>query len=73
MKRHLTLQNFISRCLESKEIGITALNNDGEKLISDQHPGKAVIEVRSERQHLTPMMLQWRSHPLVDLNVQTSD
>uniref|UniRef100_A0A8C7ZP36 Periplakin n=1 Tax=Oryzias sinensis TaxID=183150 RepID=A0A8C7ZP36_9TELE len=48
-KRHY--ENFISRCLESKEIGITALNNDGEKLISDQHPGKAVIEAHMEAVH----------------------
>lgn len=38
-------QNFISKCLESKEATITSLNEDGEKLIASEHPGKNVIEV----------------------------
>lgn len=39
-------QNFISKCLESKEATITKLNDDGEKLIAAEHPGKNVIEVQ---------------------------
>lgn len=38
-------QNFISKCLEPKEATITKLNEDGEKLIAAEHPGKNVIEV----------------------------
>lgn len=38
-------QNFISKCLEPKEATITKLNDDGEKLIAAEHPGKNVIEV----------------------------
>lgn len=45
-------QNFISKCLESKEATITKLNDDGEKLIAAEHPGKNVIEVKN--QPLTP-------------------
>lgn len=39
-------QNFISKCLESKEATITKLNDDGEKMIASDHPGKNVIEVQ---------------------------
>jgi hypothetical protein len=39
------LQNFISKCLESKEATITKLNDDGETLMASGHPGKNVIEV----------------------------
>lgn len=45
-------QNFISKCLESKEATITKLNDDGEKLIAAEHPGKNVIEVKNHP--LTP-------------------
>lgn len=41
-------QNFISKCLESKEGTITKLSEDGEKLIAQGHPGKNVIEVQSD-------------------------
>lgn len=41
----LSKQNFISKCLESKEATITKLNDDGEKLVASDHPGKNVIEV----------------------------
>lgn len=40
-------QNFISKCLESKEATITKLNDDGERLINADHPGKNVIEVKT--------------------------
>lgn len=43
----LLQQNFISKCLESKEATITKLNDDGEKLIASDHPGKNVIEVQA--------------------------
>ncbi|KAI4821678.1 hypothetical protein KUCAC02_007272 [Chaenocephalus aceratus] len=44
-------QNFIGKCLESKEATITKLNDDGEKLIASDHPGKNVIEAHTEAVH----------------------
>ncbi|XP_026870533.2 periplakin [Electrophorus electricus] len=44
-------ENFISKCLESKEMTITKLNDDGEKLIAEDHPGKNVIEAHTEAVH----------------------
>uniref|UniRef100_A0A3Q1I377 Periplakin n=1 Tax=Acanthochromis polyacanthus TaxID=80966 RepID=A0A3Q1I377_9TELE len=44
-------ENFISKCLESKESTITKLNDDGEKLIAADHPGKNVIEAHTEAVH----------------------
>ncbi|KAA8585764.1 hypothetical protein FQN60_004458 [Etheostoma spectabile] len=44
-------QNFISKCLESKEATITKVNDDGEKLIASEHPGKNVIEAHMEAVH----------------------
>lgn len=38
-------QNLISKSLESKEASVSKLNEDGEKLIASNHPGKNVIEV----------------------------
>ncbi|XP_076122363.1 periplakin isoform X1 [Alosa pseudoharengus] len=44
-------ENFIGKCLESKEATITKLNDDGEKLIAQQHPAKNVIEAHMEAVH----------------------
>ncbi|XP_062874691.1 periplakin isoform X2 [Trichomycterus rosablanca] len=41
-------ENFISKCLESKEATITKLGDDGEKLMAQDHPGKNVIEAHME-------------------------
>ncbi|KAM3864041.1 periplakin, partial [Diretmus argenteus] len=49
--RQRQYQNFISKCLESKEATITKLNDDGEKLIAAEHPGKNVIEAHMEAVH----------------------
>ncbi|XP_023149663.2 periplakin [Amphiprion ocellaris] len=49
--RQRQYENFISKCLESKESTITKLNNDGEKLIASDHPGKNVIEAHMEAVH----------------------
>ncbi|KAK3519760.1 hypothetical protein QTP70_003905 [Hemibagrus guttatus] len=38
-------EDFISKCLESKEGTITKLSEDGEKLNAQGHPGKHVIEI----------------------------
>ncbi|KAI5629462.1 periplakin isoform X1 [Silurus asotus] len=44
-------ENFISKCLESKEGTITKLSDDGEKLIAQGHPGKNVIEAHMDAVH----------------------
>ncbi|KAL2101515.1 hypothetical protein ACEWY4_003276 [Coilia grayii] len=44
-------ENFIGKCLESKEATITKLNDDGEKLIAQDHPAKNVIEAHTEAVH----------------------
>ncbi|MCJ8739031.1 hypothetical protein PDJAM_G00042480 [Pangasius djambal] len=44
-------ENFISKCLESKEATITKLSDDGEKLIAQGHPGKNVIEAHMDAVH----------------------
>uniref|UniRef100_A0A665U3C1 Uncharacterized protein n=1 Tax=Echeneis naucrates TaxID=173247 RepID=A0A665U3C1_ECHNA len=49
--RQRQYENFISKCLESKEGTITKLNDDGEKLIASEHPGKNVIEAHMEAVH----------------------
>ncbi|KAM6957358.1 periplakin [Aplochiton taeniatus] len=49
--RQRQYENFISKCLESKEATITKLNDDGEKLIANEHPGKNVIEAHMEAVH----------------------
>ncbi|KAM9843656.1 periplakin [Aulostomus maculatus] len=49
--RQRQYENFISKCLESKEATVTKLNDDGEKLIGAQHPGKNVIEAHMEAVH----------------------
>ncbi|XP_042360413.1 periplakin [Plectropomus leopardus] len=49
--RQKQYENFIGKCLESKEATITKLNDDGEKLIAAEHPGKNVIEAHMEAVH----------------------
>ncbi|XP_029945868.1 periplakin [Salarias fasciatus] len=49
--RQRQYENFIGKCLESKEATITKLNEDGEKLIAAKHPGKNVIEAHMEAVH----------------------
>ncbi|CAJ1075364.1 periplakin [Xyrichtys novacula] len=49
--RQRQYENFISKCLESKEANVTKLNDDGEKLIAANHPGKNVIEAHMEAVH----------------------
>ncbi|XP_055772689.1 periplakin-like, partial [Salvelinus fontinalis] len=49
--RHRQYENFISKCLESKEATVTKLNDDGDKLIASNHPGKNVIEAHMEAVH----------------------
>ncbi|KAM3598015.1 uncharacterized protein V6R79_012345 [Siganus canaliculatus] len=49
--RQRQYENFISKCLESKEASVTKLNDDGEKLIAAEHPGKNVIEAHMEAVH----------------------
>ncbi|XP_049601631.1 periplakin [Syngnathus scovelli] len=49
--RQRQYENFISKCLESKEGTITKLNEDGEKLIASKHPGANVIEAHTEAVH----------------------
>ncbi|XP_046893628.1 periplakin [Hypomesus transpacificus] len=49
--RQRQYENFISKCLESKEATVTKLNDDGEKLIASDHPGKNVIEAHMEAVH----------------------
>ncbi|KAM4635298.1 periplakin [Polymixia lowei] len=49
--RQRQYENFISKCLESKEATVTKLNDDGEKLIASEHPGKNVIEAHMEAVH----------------------
>ncbi|KAM9457669.1 periplakin [Clarias gariepinus] len=44
-------ENFISKCLESKEGTVTKLSDDGEKLIAQGHPGKNVIEAHMDAVH----------------------
>ncbi|XP_035036456.2 periplakin [Hippoglossus stenolepis] len=49
--RQRQYENFISKCLESKEATVTKLNDDGEKLMAADHPGKNVIEAHTEAVH----------------------
>ncbi|XP_077069203.1 periplakin isoform X2 [Siphateles boraxobius] len=44
-------ENFISKCLESKEKTITLLNEDGEEFIEQNHPGKNVIGAHMDAVH----------------------
>ncbi|KAJ0000679.1 hypothetical protein NQD34_005699 [Periophthalmus magnuspinnatus] len=55
--RQRQYENFISKCLESKEGTITKLNDDGEKLIAADHPGKNVIEA-----HMGAVHADWKEY-----------
>ncbi|KAK7938827.1 hypothetical protein WMY93_002153 [Mugilogobius chulae] len=55
--RQRQYENFISKCLESKEKTITKLNDDGEKLIAANHPGKNVIEA-----HMGAVHADWKEY-----------
>ncbi|XP_073713246.1 periplakin isoform X1 [Misgurnus anguillicaudatus] len=44
-------ENFISKCLEPKEKTITQLNEDGELLVEQNHPGKNVVAAHMEAVH----------------------
>ncbi|CAL9703635.1 unnamed protein product [Knipowitschia caucasica] len=55
--RQRQYENFISKCLESKEGAITKLNDDGEKLIAADHPGKNVIEA-----HMGAVHADWKEY-----------
>uniref|UniRef100_A0A3B5LYF5 Uncharacterized protein n=1 Tax=Xiphophorus couchianus TaxID=32473 RepID=A0A3B5LYF5_9TELE len=49
--RRRQYENFINKCLESKEATISKLNEDANSLIEAQHPGKNVIEAHNEAVH----------------------
>ncbi|XP_036409076.1 periplakin [Megalops cyprinoides] len=49
--RQRQYENFIAKSLESKEATINSLNDDGEKLIAEKHPGRNVIEAHMEAVH----------------------
>ncbi|KAM9391816.1 periplakin [Pholidichthys leucotaenia] len=49
--RQRQYENFISKCLESKEATITKLNEEGERMIAANHPGKNVIEAHMDAVH----------------------
>ncbi|XP_041634388.1 periplakin [Cheilinus undulatus] len=51
LARQKQYENFIGKCLESKEATITKLNDDGEKLIAADHPAKNVVEAHMEAVH----------------------
>uniref|UniRef100_A0A8C6S6K2 Periplakin n=1 Tax=Neogobius melanostomus TaxID=47308 RepID=A0A8C6S6K2_9GOBI len=55
--RQRQYENFISKCLESKEATITKVNDDGEKLIAAGHPGKNVIEA-----HMGAVHADWKEY-----------
>lgn len=55
--RQRQYENFISKCLESKEATITKLNDDGEKLIASDHPGNNVIEA-----HMGAVHADWKEY-----------
>ncbi|XP_007568356.1 periplakin isoform X2 [Poecilia formosa] len=49
--RRRQYENFINKCLESKESTISKLNEDANSLIEAQHPAKNVIEAHNEAVH----------------------
>lgn len=55
--RQRQYENFISKCLESKEATITKLNDDGQSLIAADHPGKNIIEA-----HLAAVNADWKEY-----------
>ncbi|XP_039205751.1 periplakin isoform X2 [Crotalus tigris] len=49
--RRRQYENFINRKLEEKEAAINKLHEDGNKLLSENHPGKIAIEAHIEAVH----------------------
>uniref|UniRef100_A0A8C6XBL6 Periplakin n=1 Tax=Naja naja TaxID=35670 RepID=A0A8C6XBL6_NAJNA len=49
--RRRQYENFINRKLEDKEAAINKLHEDGNKLLSENHPGKIAIEAHIEAVH----------------------
>ncbi|XP_042293618.1 periplakin [Sceloporus undulatus] len=49
--RRRQYENFINRKLEEKEAAINKLHEDGNQLLSDNHPGKIPIEAHIEAVH----------------------
>ncbi|KAJ7305720.1 hypothetical protein JRQ81_010086 [Phrynocephalus forsythii] len=49
--RRRQYENFINRNLEEKEAAINKLHEDGNKLLSENHPGKIPIEAHIEAVH----------------------
>ncbi|XP_025027395.1 periplakin [Python bivittatus] len=49
--RRRQYENFINRKLEEKEAAINKLHEDGNKLLSEHHPGKIPIEAHMEAVH----------------------
>ncbi|XP_041856858.1 periplakin [Melanotaenia boesemani] len=55
--RQRQYENFMSKCLESKESTINKLNEDGDKLVAAEHPGKNVIEA-----HMDAVNADWKEY-----------
>ncbi|XP_023654268.2 periplakin [Paramormyrops kingsleyae] len=55
--RQRQYENLISKSLESKEASVSKLNEDGEKLITSNHPGKNVIEA-----HMEAVNADWKQY-----------
>ncbi|XP_070616818.1 periplakin [Erythrolamprus reginae] len=51
LSRRRQYENFINRKLEEKEAAINKLHEDGNKLLSENHPGKIAIEAHIEAVH----------------------
>ncbi|XP_026559908.1 periplakin [Pseudonaja textilis] len=51
LSRRRQYENFINRKLEDKEAAINKLHEDGNKLLSENHPGKIAIEAHIEAVH----------------------
>uniref|UniRef100_A0A8C9SKY2 Periplakin n=1 Tax=Scleropages formosus TaxID=113540 RepID=A0A8C9SKY2_SCLFO len=49
--RQRQYENFVTKSLESKEAIVKQLDEDGDKLIAAEHPGKNVIEAHMEAVH----------------------
>ncbi|XP_048869854.1 periplakin-like isoform X3 [Brienomyrus brachyistius] len=53
--RQKQYEKFISKCLESKEITVSKLIDDGEALKADNHPAVNVIEA-----HMEAVLAEWK-------------
>ncbi|XP_072838472.2 periplakin [Pogona vitticeps] len=49
--RHRQYENFINRKLEEKEAAVNKLHEDGNRMLSENHPGKIPIEAHIEAVH----------------------